>query len=141
MQDISFAPLFGNDSIFLHEAPGDENTGGGNQTAANNETRPTQTNTNDQFNINTSPNAPIGGDNDDDPNLNANQGGEANPNGMEDTDAIDKELQIADSNNQINKYRALMKMKKDLQRQYQRIRTGIRMGKDFIPSKTSIDAE
>lgn len=54
---------------------------------------------------------------------------------------IDKELQIADSNNQINKYRALMKMKKDLQRQYQRIKTGIRMGKDFIPSKTSIDAE
>ena len=90
MQDISFAPLFGNDSIFLHEAPGDENTGGGNQTAADNQNRPTQTNTNDQFNINTSPNAPIGGDNDDDPNLNTDQGGGANPNGMEDTDAIDK---------------------------------------------------
>ena len=54
---------------------------------------------------------------------------------------IDKELQIADSNNQINKYRALMKMKKDLQRQYQRIKFNVRVGKDIIPSKTGVDAE
>ena len=49
-------------------------------------------------------------------------------------DVIDKELQLADNNNQLNKYRALMRYKKDLQRQYQRIRYNIRVGKDMHPS-------
>ena len=79
MEDISFAPLFKRNSILLQEAPGDDNTGGGNQTAADNQTRPTQTNNTDNFNINTSPNAPIGGDDDDDPNLDANNQGGATP--------------------------------------------------------------
>jgi hypothetical protein len=46
----------------------------------------------------------------------------------------DKELAIADSNNQINKYRALLQYKKDLQRQYQRIKYNIRIGKDILPA-------
>lgn len=45
-------------------------------------------------------------------------------------EVIDKELAIADQNNQLNKYRALLKYKKDLQRQYQRIRYNIRVGQD-----------
>ena len=45
-------------------------------------------------------------------------------------EVIDKELAIADQNNQLNKYRALLKIKKDLQRQYQRIRYNIRVGSD-----------
>lgn len=56
---------------------------------------------------------------------------------------IDKEIQIAEANNQMNKYRALMKMKKDLQRQYQRIRYNIKYkkGKIPLPSKTGVDVE
>lgn len=45
-------------------------------------------------------------------------------------EVIDKELALADQNNQLNKYRALLKIKKDLQRQYQRIRYNIRVGSD-----------
>ena len=40
---------------------------------------------------------------------------------------------MADSKNQIKKYRALLKYKKDLQRQYQRIKYNIRVGKDILP--------
>ena len=47
---------------------------------------------------------------------------------------LDKEIQMADSRNQIKKMRQLMKMKKTLQREYQRIKYNIRVGKDFIPS-------
>ncbi len=56
---------------------------------------------------------------------------------------IDKELQMAEANNQMNKYRALMKMRKDLQRQYQRIRYNIKFksGKNPLPSKTGVDSE
>lgn len=45
-------------------------------------------------------------------------------------EVIDKELALADQNNQLNKYRALLKYKKDLQRQYQRIRYNVRAGSD-----------
>jgi hypothetical protein len=48
-------------------------------------------------------------------------------------EVVDKELQMADSKNQIKKYRALLKYKKDLQRQYQRIKYNIRVGKDILP--------
>lgn len=53
-------------------------------------------------------------------------------------EVIDKELQLADSNNQINKYRALLQYKKELQRQYQRIRYNIRVGKDIVSSTNGV---
>lgn len=53
-------------------------------------------------------------------------------------EVVDKELAIADSNNEIKKYRELLKYKKELQRQYQRIKYNIRVGKDLItPSSGS----
>ncbi len=52
-------------------------------------------------------------------------------------EVVDKELAIADSNNQINKYRELLKYKKNLQRQYQRIKYNIRIGKDILPGSSS----
>lgn len=52
-------------------------------------------------------------------------------------EVVEKELQYADSNNQINKYRALLTYKKNLQRQYQRIRYNIRVGKDILPGTAS----
>ena len=55
-------------------------------------------------------------------------------------EVIEKELAIADSNNQINKYRALLRYKKDLQRQYQRIRYNVRVGQDsgYFKSSTGV---
>ena len=47
---------------------------------------------------------------------------------------VEKEIQMADSRNQIKKMRELMKMKKNLQREYQRIHYNIRLGKDIVPS-------
>ena len=52
-------------------------------------------------------------------------------------EVVDKELSIADSNNEIKKYRELLKYKKDLQRQYQRIKYNIRIGKDILPDSTA----
>ena len=52
-------------------------------------------------------------------------------------EVVDKEIQMADSNNQINKYRALLQYKKELQRQYQRIRYNIRVGKDILPNSSA----
>lgn len=51
-------------------------------------------------------------------------------------EVVEKEIQIADSKNQIKKYRTLLKYKKDLQRQYQRIRYNVRVGKDLLPDST-----
>ena len=51
---------------------------------------------------------------------------------------LDKEISMADSRNQIKKMRQLMKMKTQLQREYQRIKYNIRLGKDIIPSSTYI---
>ena len=47
---------------------------------------------------------------------------------------IEKEIQMADANNQTNKYRELLKYKKELQRQYQRIKFNVKVGKDLLPS-------
>lgn len=47
---------------------------------------------------------------------------------------IEKEIQMADANNQTNKYRELLKCKKELQRQYQRIKFNVKVGKDLLPS-------
>ena len=49
---------------------------------------------------------------------------------------VEKEIQMADNRNQIKKLRQLMKMKKTLQREYQRIKFNIRIGKDIIPSNS-----
>lgn len=51
-------------------------------------------------------------------------------------EVLDKEIANAESKNQLKKLRALLKTKKDLQRQYQRIKFNIRVGKDLIPSST-----
>lgn len=48
-------------------------------------------------------------------------------------EVLDKEIQIAESNNKMKRLRALLKQKKELQRQYQRIRYNIRVGKDILP--------
>lgn len=46
---------------------------------------------------------------------------------------IEKEIQNAESRGQMKKMRTLMKTKKELQRQYQRINLNIRVGKDIVP--------
>ena len=50
---------------------------------------------------------------------------------------IEKEIQLAESKNQLKKLRKLMLIKKDLQREYQRIKLNIRIGKDIIPGVTT----
>ena len=52
-------------------------------------------------------------------------------------EVCDKELALADSNNQIEKYRALLTYKKNLARQYQRIKYNITIGKDILPGSTA----
>lgn len=52
-------------------------------------------------------------------------------------EVVDKEIANADAKNQIKKYRTLLKYKKDLQRQYQRIRYNIRIGKDIMVGSSS----
>ena len=52
-------------------------------------------------------------------------------------DVVEKELAIAESNNKMNQYRALLQYKKELQRQYQRIRYNIRVGKDILPGSST----
>ena len=37
----------------------------------------------------------------------------------------------------MKKYRALLKYKKDLQRQYQRIKYNVKVGKDILPDSTT----
>jgi hypothetical protein len=48
-------------------------------------------------------------------------------------DVVEKEIANADAKNQIKKYRALLQYKKDLQRQYQRIKYNVKVGKDILP--------
>ena len=48
-------------------------------------------------------------------------------------EVVEKEIANADAKNQIKKYRALLQYKKDLQRQYQRIKYNVRVGKDLLP--------
>lgn len=52
-------------------------------------------------------------------------------------DVVDKEIQLADSKNQMAKYRKLLAYKKDLQRQYQRIKYNVRIGKDMLPNSAT----
>lgn len=52
-------------------------------------------------------------------------------------EVVDKEISIAESKNQMKKYRTLLKYKKDLQRQYQRIKYNVRVGKDILPNSAS----
>lgn len=53
-------------------------------------------------------------------------------------EVIDKEISIAESNNKIKKYRALLRYKKELQRQYQRIRYNLKIGKHMVPSSVGM---
>lgn len=55
-----------------------------------------------------------------------------------DLDVLDKQLQIYESNGQLKKYRATLKVKKELQRQQARIQYNIRIGKDFIPGSSGL---
>ena len=52
-------------------------------------------------------------------------------------DVIEKEISIAESDGNMKNYRALLKYRKDLQRQYQRIKYNIRVGKDILPDSTA----
>ena len=52
-------------------------------------------------------------------------------------EVLEKEIAIADSKNQIKKYRTLLQYKKNLQRQYQRIKYNLRVGKDILPSSSA----
>jgi len=52
-------------------------------------------------------------------------------------DIVEKELANAESKNQIKKYRTLLRYKKDLQRQYQRIKYNVRIGKDIMTNSAT----
>ena len=52
-------------------------------------------------------------------------------------EVVEKEINLAESKNQMKKYRVLLKYKKDLQRQYQRIRYNVRVGKDILPGSAA----
>ena len=52
-------------------------------------------------------------------------------------EVVEKEIANADAKNQIKKYRALLQYKKDLQRQYQRIKYNVRVGKDILPGSAA----
>lgn len=53
-------------------------------------------------------------------------------------EVIEKELALADQNNQLNKYRELLKIKKELQRQYQRIRYNIKTSNKLYSSGIAV---
>jgi hypothetical protein len=48
-------------------------------------------------------------------------------------EVVEKEISIAERNDNMKKYRKLLTYKKDLQRQYQRIKYNTRIGKDLMP--------
>lgn len=49
---------------------------------------------------------------------------------------VDKEISNAESRNQMKRYKSLLKQKKALQREYQRIRYNARVGKDILPNSS-----
>lgn len=49
---------------------------------------------------------------------------------------LDKEISTAESKNQMKKYKALLKQKKTLQREYQRIRYNVKVGRDILPNSS-----
>ena len=52
-------------------------------------------------------------------------------------EVVDKEIDMAESSKNMKKYRKLLQYKKDLQRQYQRIKYNVRIGKDILPGSTT----
>ena len=50
---------------------------------------------------------------------------------------VEKEINLADGENDMKKYRALLTYRKNLQRQYQRIRYNLRVGKDIVPGSNT----
>jgi hypothetical protein len=54
-------------------------------------------------------------------------------------EVVDKELAIADSNNNMQKYRTLLQYKKELQRQYQRIKYNLKIDKTRISSSVGVE--
>lgn len=52
-------------------------------------------------------------------------------------EVVEKEIELAQSKNQIKKYRKLLQWKKQLQREYQRIRYNIKIGKDMLPGSSN----
>lgn len=52
-------------------------------------------------------------------------------------DVVEKEINLADGENDMKKYRALLTYRKNLQRQYQRIRYNLRVGKDIVPGSNT----
>lgn len=52
-------------------------------------------------------------------------------------EVLEKEIQLAESQNKIKKMRELLKYKKNLQRQYQRIEYNIRIGRDLLPDSAT----
>lgn len=51
-------------------------------------------------------------------------------------EVVDKEISMAEDERDMKKFRALLNYKKNLQRQYQRIRYNIRVGKDILPGSS-----
>lgn len=54
---------------------------------------------------------------------------------------VEKEIQLADSKDEINKMRALMRTKKELERQAARIKYNARIGKDIIPGGSYVNRD
>lgn len=52
-------------------------------------------------------------------------------------EVIDKEIELAQSRNQIKRYRTLLRYKKECQREYQRIRYNIKIGQDILPGSSA----
>lgn len=52
-------------------------------------------------------------------------------------EVVEKEIDMAEGSKNMKKYRKLLQYKKDLQRQYQRIKYNIRIGKDILPGSTT----
>ena len=52
-------------------------------------------------------------------------------------EVVDKEIANAESKNQMKKYKKLLAYKKDLQRQYQRIKYNVKIGKDIMPNSAT----
>ena len=52
-------------------------------------------------------------------------------------EVVEHEIEMAKSRNKTKKYRALLKYQKDLQRQSQRIKYNVRVGKDLLPGSTT----
>lgn len=52
-------------------------------------------------------------------------------------DVVEKEISMAEREEDMKRYRALLQYKKNLQRQYQRIRYNVKLGKDLLPGSNA----